>query len=110
MISKPPETYSTPYSSGLRWKPRPRDRPARRLTRRHTDKNTLPGRASVVRGGLDEIRQDGRVADPERKRLGRRFDEVAQLYDRVRPGYPEELFTDLVSVTGLSEQSSVLEV
>ncbi len=46
----------------------------------------------------------------ERRDLGRVFNEVPELYDRVRPGYPDELFADLVSVTGLAETSSVLEV
>ncbi|GCD95657.1 methyltransferase type 11 [Embleya hyalina] len=38
------------------------------------------------------------------------FNEVPALYDRVRPGYPDELFADLVAVTGLDDASSVLEV
>jgi SAM-dependent methyltransferase len=38
------------------------------------------------------------------------FNEVPELYDRVRPGYPDALFADLVAVTGLDERSSVLEV
>ncbi|MCD9874729.1 class I SAM-dependent methyltransferase [Streptomyces guryensis] len=38
------------------------------------------------------------------------FNEVAELYDRVRPGYPDELFADLVAITGMGERSSVLEV
>jgi SAM-dependent methyltransferase len=42
--------------------------------------------------------------------LGRVFNEVPELYDRVRPGYPDELFSDLVSITGLAQRSSVLEV
>ena len=42
--------------------------------------------------------------------LGRVFNEVAELYDRVRPGYPDELFADLVAITGIDERSSVLEV
>ena len=48
--------------------------------------------------------------DTERRQLGRVFDEVPELYDRVRPGYPDELFSDLVAVTGVDERSSVLEV
>ncbi|HEX5404367.1 MAG TPA: methyltransferase domain-containing protein [Pseudonocardiaceae bacterium] len=40
--------------------------------------------------------------------LGRVFNEVPELYDRVRPGYPDELFADLVGVIGPS--ASVLEV
>ncbi|WP_306189670.1 MULTISPECIES: bifunctional 2-polyprenyl-6-hydroxyphenol methylase/3-demethylubiquinol 3-O-methyltransferase UbiG [unclassified Streptomyces] len=46
---------------------------------------------------------------PNRHDLGRLFDEVPELYDRVRPGYPDELFADLARVTGLDETSSVLE-
>jgi SAM-dependent methyltransferase len=42
--------------------------------------------------------------------LGRVFNDVPELYDRVRPGYPDELFADLVAITGLTERSSVLEV
>lgn len=38
------------------------------------------------------------------------FNEVPELYDRVRPGYPDKLFADLVTVTGMDERSSVLEV
>ncbi|MFF9127862.1 class I SAM-dependent methyltransferase [Streptomyces sp. NPDC014889] len=52
--------------------------------------------------------------DPKRPskqhHLGRVFNEVPELYDRVRPGYPDELFTDLVAITGMDERSSVLEV
>ncbi|WP_235619278.1 class I SAM-dependent methyltransferase [Embleya scabrispora] len=47
---------------------------------------------------------------PNRYDLGRVFDEVPELYDRVRPGYPDELFADLAAVTGLDHRSSVLEV
>ena len=46
----------------------------------------------------------------ERRPLGLVFDEVPDLYDRVRPTYPDELFTDLVSITGMDERSAVLEV
>src|SRR5258708_1346281 len=42
--------------------------------------------------------------------LGRIFDEVPELYDRVRPSYPDELFSDLSEITGLHERSLVLEV
>src|ERR1051326_2358664 len=42
--------------------------------------------------------------------LGRVFNDVPELYDRVRPGYPDELFADLVDVSGLNTSSSVLEV
>ncbi len=38
------------------------------------------------------------------------FDEVPDLYDRVRPTYPDELFADLVAITGIDANSAVLEV
>jgi SAM-dependent methyltransferase len=50
------------------------------------------------------------MAGPERRDLGRVFNEVPELYDRVRPTYPDELFADLVAITGMASGSSVLEV
>jgi protein-L-isoaspartate O-methyltransferase len=50
------------------------------------------------------------MAGPERRHLGRLFDEVPELYDRVRPGYPDELSADLVTITGMDTSASVLEV
>jgi SAM-dependent methyltransferase len=50
------------------------------------------------------------MASPERRHVGLVFDEVPELYDRVRPTYPDELFADLAAITGLDERSSVLEV
>jgi SAM-dependent methyltransferase len=44
------------------------------------------------------------------RRLGRIFDEAPELYDRVRPGYPDELFADVAVAAGISPSSSVLEV
>ncbi len=44
------------------------------------------------------------------RRQGRLFDEVPELYDRVRPSYPEELFADLSTLAGIGADSSVLEV
>jgi SAM-dependent methyltransferase len=55
-------------------------------------------------------RQDDGVPNENRRETGRLFDEVPELYDRVRPTYPEELFADLVAITGIHEGSSVLEV
>lgn len=46
----------------------------------------------------------------DRRDLGRVFNEVPELYDRVRPTYPDELFADLVAITGTDRRSSVLEV
>jgi SAM-dependent methyltransferase len=50
------------------------------------------------------------MVGPNRGDLGRVFNEVPELYDRVRPGYPDELFADLVAITGMDGRSSVLEV
>jgi SAM-dependent methyltransferase len=50
------------------------------------------------------------MAGPNRRHLGRTFNEVPELYDRVRPGYPDELFADLAAITGMDEESSVVEV
>ena len=50
------------------------------------------------------------MAIGEGRELGRVFNEVPELYDRVRPSYPAELFADLVAVTGIGQRSSVLEV
>jgi SAM-dependent methyltransferase len=50
------------------------------------------------------------VPSQDRRAIARLFDEVPELYDRVRPTYPDELFADLVAITGVREGSSVLEV
>jgi SAM-dependent methyltransferase len=50
------------------------------------------------------------VLSQDRRATGRLFDEVPELYDRVRPTYPQKLFADLVGITGIHEGSSVLEV
>jgi len=38
------------------------------------------------------------------------FDAVADLYDRVRPGYPEESLDQIVELTGLPRRGAVLEI
>jgi SAM-dependent methyltransferase len=50
------------------------------------------------------------MATQDRRDLGQVFNEVPELYDRVRPAYPDELFANLVAITGMSERSLVLEV
>ncbi|HVM09113.1 MAG TPA: class I SAM-dependent methyltransferase [Acidimicrobiales bacterium] len=45
-----------------------------------------------------------------RRELGRLFDEVADLYDRVRPTYPDAIFADLVDITGIDHRARLLEV
>jgi hypothetical protein len=50
------------------------------------------------------------VDDSKRSDRGRLFEQVPELYDRVRPGYPSELFADLVHITGIADDASILEV
>jgi SAM-dependent methyltransferase len=51
-----------------------------------------------------------RISREDRERRRRTFDTVAGQYERARPGYPPELFDDLVSLTGLEPGDRVLEV
>ena len=46
----------------------------------------------------------------ERAKLRATFDEAALLYDEVRPGYPEELFDDVVSLSGIPSGGRILEI
>ena len=41
------------------------------------------------------------MTGPDRRDLGQVFNEVPELYDRVRPAYPDELFADLLRSTSL---------
>jgi SAM-dependent methyltransferase len=50
------------------------------------------------------------MAEANQSGLGQVFNEVPELYDRVRPTYPDELFSDLAAITSMHEGSSVLEV
>ena len=38
------------------------------------------------------------------------FDEVAELYDRARPAYPDALVSDVTQLAGLDGRSRALEV
>src|SRR3954466_6105375 len=46
----------------------------------------------------------------DRERLRSTFSTVAELYARVRPGYPAEAFDDLVSLAALQAGARVLEI
>src|SRR5215204_1810961 len=46
----------------------------------------------------------------DRNRLSTTFDEAASLYDEVRPGYPEDLFDDIVSLSGIPAGGRILEI
>jgi SAM-dependent methyltransferase len=49
------------------------------------------------------------VAD-DRDRLRATFDAAASLYDEARPGYPENLFYDVVSLSGIPAGGRILEI
>lgn len=46
----------------------------------------------------------------EREKLRTTFDGAALLYDEVRPGYPEALFDDVVSLSGIPAGGRILEI
>src|SRR5918997_2611748 len=46
----------------------------------------------------------------DRNRLRTTFDEAASLYDEVRPGYPEDLFDDVVLLSGIPAGGRILEI
>ena len=46
----------------------------------------------------------------DRELLRTTFDGAALLYDEVRPGYPEALFDDVVSLSGIPPEGSVHEI
>ncbi len=50
------------------------------------------------------------MVDPTDRSLARVFNEVPELYDRVRPTYPDVLIADLAAITGIDAHASVLEV
>ncbi len=54
--------------------------------------------------------RDDTPDETRRVLLSRTFDEDAELYDRARPGYPPELFDDLIEVAGVGPGCRVLEV
>ena len=50
------------------------------------------------------------TSEADRERLRVTFDRAAELYDRARPSYPDELFDDLVRVTGVRAGDRVVEI
>ena len=47
---------------------------------------------------------------PDRERLARTFDLSAELYDEVRPGYPDQLFDDLLQLSATPGGGRILEI
>jgi SAM-dependent methyltransferase len=64
------------------------------------------GRSLSTLGGVGH---DHRVS-ADRLRLRETFDEVAELYDRARPGYPDQVFADLFELAELGPAASILEI
>jgi SAM-dependent methyltransferase len=50
------------------------------------------------------------MAKADRRDLRQTFDKNADLYDKIRSGYPQELFDDLAALGGLREGSTLLEI
>ncbi len=50
------------------------------------------------------------MTDADRELLRATFGQDAELYERARPGYPAQLFTDLAQLAGLTPRSRVLEI
>lgn len=69
------------------------------------DRGGLPSRPSPA----PFIPLPGGLCDP-RVRAGGVFDRIAELYDRVRPGYPAEAVADVIRSCALTAASRVIEV
>jgi SAM-dependent methyltransferase len=50
------------------------------------------------------------MANIDRDKLKRTFDQIAELYDKARPDYPEQIFDDLFAAGGLDRDAAVLEI
>jgi SAM-dependent methyltransferase len=50
------------------------------------------------------------MVEDNRDKLKRTFDQDAELYDRARPDYPEQIFDDLFTIGGLASEAAVLEL
>lgn len=50
------------------------------------------------------------MIDPRRDQLKRTFDQDAELYDKARPDYPEQIFDELFALGGLDHDAAVLEL
>jgi SAM-dependent methyltransferase len=48
--------------------------------------------------------------DERRRRRRETFEQIAELYDRARPGYPPQVFDDLEELAGIGRGSRVLEI
>ena len=53
-------------------------------------------------------KEEDKVPIDRSKRVA--FEEVADLYQEVRPGYPEELVEDILSLSGIASDGRILEI
>lgn len=53
---------------------------------------------------------DVEVVEALRRQLRVTFDDVATLYDEVRPGYPAAMYDDIYALTGIADGGSILEI
>ena len=50
------------------------------------------------------------MTSTNRRHLRTTFNQVAESYDAVRPGYPEEMYDDIVALTGVPDGGAILEI
>lgn len=65
-----------------------------------------------MESGAPQRRQSGLESEfgPDADVRRASFDAVAQLYDQMRPGYPQALFRDLCAIAGVDQDSRLLEI
>jgi len=50
------------------------------------------------------------MVSESREQLRETFNQSAQFYDRIRPGYPDALVSDLIRLSGIPDQGRILEI
>jgi SAM-dependent methyltransferase len=64
----------------------------------------------VTDGEKRDMQRDDEHVEALRLQLRAKFDEVAALYDAVRPGYPAELYDNIRALSGVSDGGDILEI
>jgi SAM-dependent methyltransferase len=70
----------------------------------------MPGAARLVKPLAAALKPQEPYVTRDRVALARTFDRSASLYDEARPGYPAQLFEDLMRLSGVSRGARVLEL
>ena len=89
------------------------ERPNLHSPGRLTPPRRVPRNAGSVRPPCDQdgvSGQGGSMSSGDQRQRGKLLNVVPALYERVRPSYPDELFTDLVAVTGVAAPSLMPEI